>query len=126
MRQLATSGRGSFQKASTEANDFVRSPTASRRLLMASRTEASSSTIKMIERNSDIQTAGCGQCKLENRAAGRPRGCPQPPFMRFNDGTAERQPKPDSLRLGREEWRENLLGRQCIQSFAGIFDSHDH
>src|ERR1700690_3094654 len=127
-RQLGVAGRTALRKPSVEAKVCASNPTDSRRLLTASRTEASSSTTKIVGRGSDRGRSDMGllrangEGKLENSSATRTRTGPQPSLVRFNDRAADGKSHADAARLSGEEGLKDLFDGVRIDAGTGVFD----
>src|SRR4051794_24886066 len=90
-RQLAASVRGKTKNSSVEPKVLACKPTDSNKLLMASRTEESSSTIYTTEPGLFIRSRRVhGNGELENSTTPWTRRGPQAPIVRLDDRTADR------------------------------------
>src|SRR6267142_1971739 len=96
-KQLGASGRGALQKSSVEGKTCAARPTDSSKLLIASRTEASSSTTKIVGGDSGIGLSWLNrQCELENGSARGTRNCPQ---VTLDQSLDHRESHADAVRL---------------------------
>ena len=65
------------------------------------------------------------QDELKYRAAGFIRLCPQPSPVTVDDGSADRQPHPDSAGLRGEESLKNTLDVLWVDARSGIAHCHE-